>query len=280
MGDELDASGNADWYRYGYDIDGLATTATSTNVCALYANANVKNQTDGPGGIDNSFGENIIPLLSAVASNPSATANTAFAQGQYTLMFDTTGLATTAGQSATGITGMIFPGVPFAQGPNAPGAVPTWTQADDWPIDPSSVTSKFSGTTLIPPVVARENFVGAYVVNGEFVSGNPTSLTLTLPFAGALLVLPIRHATITFVNAGSASVAGGIISGVVDAAQLVASIQVIAGNISTTFCSGAAFGQVQKSILQAADIKSVGSVGVAMAIELGRRRGRLRRDTR
>jgi hypothetical protein len=222
-------------------------------------NANLKNQTDGPGGIDNSFGENIVPLLAAVAANPSATADTAIAQGNYTLMFDTTGLATTAGQTATGIAGIVFPGVPFAQGPNAPGSLPTWTKADNWPIDPAYVTSSYSGTTLIPPVIGRETFVGAYVVNGEFVSGNPTSLTLTLPLAGAILVLPLLHATVTFVNAGSATVSGGIISGVVDAAVLVNNIQAIVGNISPSFCSGSTFAQVAKAIRQAADIMTDGT---------------------
>jgi hypothetical protein len=247
------------WSRYGYDIDGLDTTATSTNVCTLYANASTKNQTDGPGGIDNSFGENIVPLLAAVAPNPSAAANATFAQGQYTLMFDMTGLATTAGQTATGITGMIFPGVPFAQGPNAPGTVPTFTTADNWPLDPSYVTSSLSGTTLVPPVTAKETLVGAYVVNGEFVSGNPTNLTLTIPVSGVLLVLPIQHGTVTFLNGGSASLSGGIISGVIDAGELVNNIQSVAGNISTSFCSGATFAQVAKSILQAADIMDDGT---------------------
>jgi hypothetical protein len=270
VGDESDSSGSPDWYLYGYNLDGLDTTAQSTNVCTLYDNASTKNQTDGPGGIDNSFGENIIPLLAAVLSDPSATIDTSLEKGSFTVMIDITGLSGVANQTATGLTGALYGGTTFAQAPNAAGAAPTWTTADNWPLDKTSITSSWGDDggvqTLVQPVVAKNNFTGAYIVNGEFVSGSPTSVTLTLTISGTPLVIPIQHATITFNNpgtddAGTAAthVSGGIIAGIIDAAQLVTNLQGVAGNISTSFCSGSTFATIAKAIQQASDIMDDGT---------------------
>jgi hypothetical protein len=267
LGDELDSQGQPDWYQYGYNIDGLDTTATSTNVCGLYQNANPKNQIDGPGGIDNSFGENIVvSLLSAALANPSATVNASLAQGSYTLMLDVTGLLPTAGQTATGLSGMLFDGAPFNQSPNASTAVPTWTTADDWPLAASSVASATNGAALVPPVASTEPLVGSYVVSGVFVSGKPTDVTLSIPLAGTELVLPIQHAVITFdypcaTSSGTATthVSGGIISGVIDAQALVTNFQIVAGTVSSSLCQTSVYQQVANAILQSADILDDGS---------------------
>ncbi|HEY2517904.1 MAG TPA: hypothetical protein VGI39_43840, partial [Polyangiaceae bacterium] len=53
LGDEA----TAPWQQFGYNLDGKVTTAQSTDVCTQVTNSNRKNQTDGPNGIDNSFGE-------------------------------------------------------------------------------------------------------------------------------------------------------------------------------------------------------------------------------
>jgi hypothetical protein len=270
VGDEADSSGNPNWYLYGYDIDGKDTTASSKDVCTLYANANAKNQADGPGGIDNSFGENIIPLLASVLSNPSETINTSLEKGSFTVMMDITGLDGTAAQTATGLTGQLFGGTVFGQGPNAVGAAPTWTTADNWPLDKTSITSTWTTDggvqTLAQPVVAKNKFTGAYIVNGEFVSGTPTAVTLTLTISGTPLVIPIQHATITFNTPGTddagtsaGHLSSGIISGVIDAATLVGNLQGVAGNISPSFCSGSTFATIAKAIQQASDIQDDGT---------------------
>ena len=264
LGDELDSAGNVDWYKYGYNLDGKSTTASSKDVCTLYANANAKNQTDAPGGIDNSFGQNIIPLLAAVSANPSAGINNSIALGHFTVMVDVTGLSGTAGQTATGLTGQLFGGTIFGQGPNASTAVPTFTTADNWPLDKTTITSTWASgatQTLTQPVVAKNVFSGAYVVNGEFVSGAPTNVNLSVTISGVALTIPIQHATLTFKNPGSSATnaSGGIIAGVIDAATLVTNIQGVAGNISPSFCAGSTFAQVAKSINQAADIMDDGT---------------------
>jgi MYXO-CTERM domain-containing protein len=254
------------WCQYGYNLDGKDTTSTSTNVCTLYAGASTLSQVDGPGGVDNSFGANVINgLIAAVISNPSQTESSSLTSGAFTFMFDVTGLTPGAGQSSTGLQGMLFGGVAFAQGPNSGSALPTFTTADDWPVDPSYVTSAISScTTLVPPVTSSVTLSGAYVAGGVFVSGEPLDVTLKVQLEGFTLVLPLRHAMITFnhpgaLDAGTADthVSGGIIAGVVDAQELVSSIDALTGYFG--ICSGSTFTEVNDAILGAADIMDDGS---------------------
>jgi hypothetical protein len=62
------------WKQIGFNLDGKVTTATSTDVCALVPGANAAEQDDGQDGIDNSFGENICPILDMLdESGPCST---------------------------------------------------------------------------------------------------------------------------------------------------------------------------------------------------------------
>jgi hypothetical protein len=271
LGDELDpTTGAADWASYGYDIDHKDTTATSTDVCALAANASTRNQVDGPNGIDNSFGENIVPLLAAVVGNPSATEDTALANGQFTLMFDVKGLdESNLTQTATGLSGQIFGGLAFNQGPNGSSALPTFTAGDEWPLDPT-----FLPNGVTAPVTSNELFASPYIANGTFVGPVGSGVTVSLLFQGAPFVLKIQHPVVTFVNGGTHQ-SSGIISGVILTQDLVSAFQSIAGNISTAFCgSSAAFQQVVSAIEQSADImhdgtNAVGAPCDAISIGLG-----------
>ncbi len=54
------------WKQIGFNLDGKVTTATSTNVCQLVQGAASAAQDDGQNGVDNSFGENICPILATL----------------------------------------------------------------------------------------------------------------------------------------------------------------------------------------------------------------------
>ena len=293
LGDELDSTGDPDWYQYGYNLDGKFTTSTSADVCTLYKNANSTNQIDGPGGIDNSFGENFVPLLSAVVANVSASQDNEITSGSYSWIYYVEGLSGDPTQSSVGLFGGEFLGLPFAQAPNAVGAIPTFTATDNWPVDQSMVTSTINpGGLLAMPATSTSEFSGAYVTSGEFVSGAPLSLQLVIALDGQLLKLPLQHAVITFNTASSTHASGGIVAGIIAAQDLVNAMQGIAGAISTSLCSAATFAQIATSIEQAADIMTDGtneagipcngiSVGIGFdADEMGRlrSRGRSRRS--
>lgn len=63
------------WRDYGYNLDGLCTTKTSTDVCALVQGSPKAVQVDGTGGNDNAWGANIVPIWQSAMSVPSLSAN-------------------------------------------------------------------------------------------------------------------------------------------------------------------------------------------------------------
>lgn len=269
LGDESDVNGLPDWYQYGYDIDGLDTTKDS-KACTLYSGAPTTNQEDGPGGVDNSFGKNIVStLLQGIVNNPSQTVTNAIVAGHFTVMMDILGLNPAANTSATGLTGALFGGVSFAQAPNAANATPTFTLTDNWPIDPAYIVGHpDSGTPLTPPISATITFTGAYQNNGVFVSGSYTDVTLSIQLEGQNLQIPIQHAIITANIPGAGDdggapsgthAASGIIAGVIDAQTLEMNVQGVAGSLSTEFCNASDFATIGKEILQAADIMDDGT---------------------
>ncbi|HEY8040161.1 MAG TPA: hypothetical protein VIF15_10225, partial [Polyangiaceae bacterium] len=67
--DRSGVSNSSAWKDYGYNLDGLVTTKTSSDVCNLAAGASKTTQVDGTGGIDNSFGENILPIVITTAGS-------------------------------------------------------------------------------------------------------------------------------------------------------------------------------------------------------------------
>ncbi len=261
LGDEKDpVSAKPDWYELGYDIDGKTTTAVSTDVCTQAQDANKKNMADGNNGIDNSFGENLVPVLAAIATNPSATETAAIMNGTYTLMIDLKGLdEANLSQTATGLHGQVFGAVPFNQGPNAQGALPTFTTSDNWPLDPAFVTTGIAdGGALANPVVSTEVFSSAYIANGTFV-GFADEVSIAVAVGGAAMVLPVRHAVITFTNGGTHATSG-VLAGVILTTDLVNAFAGSAGNINASFCPGSAtFQTLVTTIEQAADIMHDGS---------------------
>jgi hypothetical protein len=240
------------WQKMGYNIDGKITTATSTNVCKLVNSGGSFGQTaqvDGNGGIDNSFGENIYEgILLSVDSSASTTVLTDIAAGEFTLMFDITGLDTTATQTATGITAQGFAGGKF------PGT-PTWTTADNWPI--------LGGAGLLmnttPPYMSDITFPNAYVVNGTWVSGTPTTISLSLEFSGVSLMLAINQAVVTFDHTMPNHGANGVISGVINTADLVTAIKSVAGHIAPSLCMGTTLMPILEEIEEASDIMTDGT---------------------
>lgn len=74
----IDGGGGTAWMGLGYNLDGKCTTATSTDVCTQVQGSPKSEQIDGTGGIDNSFGENVCPILVALAGANSC--STVFTQ--------------------------------------------------------------------------------------------------------------------------------------------------------------------------------------------------------
>ncbi len=246
------------WKAYGYNLDNLVTTQSSTDVCSLQPGAAKSTQVDGNGGIDNSFGENIWPIVQTTAgTNAEQTINTSLENGHFTVMSYITGFDNTPGSTAnaTGLTGVLLAGGNY--GSVNDGGVPTWDTNTHWPILPSLIsgcspsTGCPSGTD--PVGGAQIKFPAAYQAGGTFVNGSPATLSLTLSIQGQSLTINVESAIITFQPAAG-GVTNGTIAGTIVADDLVNQLQGVAGSISSSLCSGSAFNSIAQQIKQASDI--------------------------
>jgi hypothetical protein len=248
--DRAGVSSQTAWKAYGFDIDHKISTKDSTDVCSLASGASKSTQTDGNGGIDNSFGENILPIVLTTAGQDAASKiNDSIQQGTFTIMIDVTGLdATDKTQTATGLSGFLNAGGKFD-----PMKAPTFTTADDWPVRPELLSNASD------PKSSTVRFPSAYVVNGTFVNGSPGKLTLNLAIGGVALDLTISQAVITFNNLGNGKTNNGTIAGVINTEDLITKLKAVAGRISTSLCQGSAFESIAQQIRQASDIKADGT---------------------
>jgi hypothetical protein len=258
------------WEAYGYNLDNLVTTKTSTDVCTLAAGASKTTQVDGNGGIDNSFGENILPIVITTAGSDAAQEiNTAIDEGHFTIMTYVTGFDDTTGStaSATGLTGLLLAGGNYADYHD--GGAPTWDTTTNWPIVPTimngcsattgcgsgCVYGSPSGACSVNPITAATvNFPMAYQAGGTFVNGSPATLSLNLSIGGQSLSINVHSALITFEPKAPGAITDGTIAGVLITSELVTALQGVAGNISTSLCAGSAFMSIAQQIEQASDI--------------------------
>ncbi|HEY1695051.1 MAG TPA: hypothetical protein VGG39_22945 [Polyangiaceae bacterium] len=247
------------WKAYGYNLDSLVTTNTSVDVCTLAAGASKETQVDGNGGIDNSFGENILPIVITTAgSDFSATTDAAIEAGGPTDLVYVVGFDDASGNAmnATGLTGVFFVGASYAAAHG--GAAPSWDVTTHWPIAPQSMNGCTatggcpSGTNPVADAVVQ--FPHAYQSAGTFVTGDPADIPLTLGIGGDALPLLIRGGILTFQPKTPGSVTNGVIAGALATTDLVNALQAVAGSISTSLCSGSAFQSIAQQIEQASDI--------------------------
>lgn len=216
------------WQGLGYDLDGLRSIKSSTEACKPKIPGVAA---DGREGIDNSFGQNVLPavawFLSGLRSSSSveleAEQNRDIGSGAFTLLFQTNGPAEGT-TSADGLAAQLF--VAGSQVPGSPkGAM------DRWPVHADYVRDG-------DPARARTRFDRAYVNQGTFVSGAPTTIDLALHLRGKPLPLHLERAVVTWTTSGSERV--GVIAGILSASEFVESLQGFGRKVSLQTCGGEA----------------------------------------
>ena len=252
---------NADaWKAFGYDVDGKITTAASTDVCTLVAGASKQVQIDGNGGIDNSWGANIMPIWETLDSTFSQTENNVIQAGGPTQLFYVVGFDDSAGNvtSALGLTGVALSGGSYASANG--GMAPAWDLTTHWPIAPELLNCFPSGgtdncTTGTDPVGAADiKFPSAFQTRGTFVNGTPSLMTLQLAIGGQPILLNVHGAVVSFDPLMPGAVTNGTISGVINTEELIVALKHVAGRISTSLCSGSAFQSIASQIEETADV--------------------------
>ena len=239
------------WRTFGYDLDEKRTTASSTDVCTPIAGATRQVQVDGAGAIDNSWGENMMPIIVANNSGepPPVVPQPVSTEMMYVRGFDDSTGNTTHN---AGLTGVLLAGVALSSD------TLTWNLSMVWPVAPGTV----SGCTAAggcpagtdPVRSALVKWPSAFQVNGTFSSGTPVDVMLPLNIDGQTLPIDIRSAIVTFSPDGPGAVTNGTIAGVLSTQELIATLHQIAGNISTSLCTGSAFQNIAAQIEQTSDI--------------------------
>jgi len=248
--DRTGAPSDSAWKAYGYDLDNKTTTAKSTDVCTLADGAQKAAQTDGNQGIDNAFGETILPIITSVSPTAETDINKSITDGSFTIMLDIQGLADDPAQNNTGLSGQIFAGGQYD--PNK--AAPAFDLTTDWPVRPELLKDM---KTIASGSTVQFDPANTYVVAGQFVT--KADLTLSLSVGGTALSLSIHQAIITFQHSDPHTAATGTIAGIINTEELISGLKSVAGRLQKSLCEGSAFDQIAQEIRQASDIMSDGS---------------------
>lgn len=230
---ELKLGLNNDWKKYGYDLDGKVSVSGAKDVCKPRAGADKKVHADGDSGIDNAFGQFIVPTLTSIpnVTDLEGTVNDAFKQGNFGVLFQVKGLVDGAA-NATGLSGQIFNALKL-------GKTPAFDKTDVWPVNKQLL----SGGTVDSG--SKIKFSNSYVSGGTFVSGDPSTVTLSLSLAGVSIDLDINNAVITFDAKTGTS---GIIAGILDANKLGDQIKKVVPKIPQLACNTSIEGTVQSVV--------------------------------
>jgi hypothetical protein len=241
------------WKQLGYDLDGKASTRTSSDVCTPHDSKQLAQQSDGDEGIDNAWGAAVVPILQSITYPVSERATQAILGGGYTVLVAVAGLSDDPSQTNTGVAGRVLLGAPLA-------AAPSFATTDDWPVAPASLASGFLDGG------AKTAFPTAYVTGGRWVGVPSADLVMHLAWVGdpAIAIIgpafdmTIHHVVVTFDHLSPSRLSNGTIAGVISARELAAKVRPVLAEFGGTFCSTdtSAF---EEDVLAAADMMLDGS---------------------
>jgi hypothetical protein len=261
---------NDDWQTFALNIDGLHFTDASQAKyhCRLQSGGDAADEVlDGEGGVDNSFGRNVLPIIEAFASTPTASFNADIASGQGTQVLQLAKLGSQTSYSGLVAQWFGVRGVDAEGGAPGPTIAPTAAQ---W-MDGSYVWHPWAEALVDPletdPIEYQSTlrFPNSYVSGDTWVSGprGAVDMTSILPAWGGLaraqFAVHMNVARITMqLDADHRGAAKGIISGVLPVATFVESIRNVATQISTSFCD-ATIDSILSEITSCSDIGADGT---------------------
>lgn len=234
------------WQQYGFNIDGKVSSATSTDLCQPAAMGSAaKAYPDGNNGIDNSFGNNVLPLLLVASPTFPADANQSILDGNFTLMLKLDGL--TSASDTSPLLAKLYGSAPLETPPKFDGN-------DCWPVAPellSDPTDINSSSVLFEQGSLSSN-VWDSGPNNTFIFSMPlgsTAIKLTVHAARVSLKLDENHRGAT----------GGILGGVLDTEEFITEVKKIANAENQCVL----IGQFEKLVRQSSDILNDGTQDIA-----------------
>jgi hypothetical protein len=234
------------WKSFGFDLDGKASTASSTDLCQPNSGASPSiPYPDGDQGIDNSFGKNILPMLLAIDSTWVGDIQTALDSGAFTTLLNA---CLTPQGDAQSLDAKLFDGTPL-------GAAPRWDGTDSWPVKPELLTDPSD------PSSSRFIFSGGSITGSIYDAGSGTfvmSLPMHVSGMTGELRLTIHSARVTMtLSPDRKSAVGGRLGGVLDTEELVAEVTKVGALVG--LCGSATLNSLVTQVRQASDIMNDGT---------------------
>jgi len=247
--DRQGAKSASAWKQFGFDIDGKISTEASTDLCAP-AQGGKKSSVypDGDSGIDNSFGKNLLPILSGVSADYSTQVNESISGGHFTILLDIAQLG--AATDYNPLSTRAYRGGEL-------GLAPKFDGSDAWPVRADSLLNPGDLAS------AKLQMPSSYVTGNTWVSG-PSDAVLQLPLGsnGLDMTFTIHHVLLAMDLAPDhQSATNGTISGVLDTEEFIAELKKFAGAFSPDLCSESTIESIANQMRQTSDIMIDGTAG-------------------
>jgi hypothetical protein len=235
------------WKQYGMNLDGKVSDKASKDLCKPRGGASpAQAYPDGAGGIDNSFGRNILPIFLGLTADLSAKQNAKIAAGDGSFLLHLVGLAPQG--DTCGLSAGFFRG-------SSLGSVPKFDGTDAWPVDPDLLVDPLDLSKGSKAVFPTSDLVG-----DTWWTTSSTTIPFDYGFLGGSMPIPIDHARITMrLDPSRVNVVEGTIGGIVQVDALVEVIRKVAGSFDPSLCSGATIDSIVNQLEQAADILADGT---------------------
>ncbi|MCA9632787.1 MAG: hypothetical protein KC766_34275 [Myxococcales bacterium] len=219
------------WQRYGLDLDGLASTKDSTDHCQPQPGSNPSAvKADGPDGLDNSFGKNVLPILLGVAPTLSDDMQQRVDQGKSVAFITGHNIA------VSDLVGSI--GRAHASGNS-------YNLQEPWRVFENGY----------PNGTPRCSLVGG-TFQGQLELAGSGFWELHLPIADNALVVRVRQTQVRAdVDPVSGEPSNVILAGVIRTEEFVEAFRQVAGALDTSLCAGATFDSIAAQLRAASDIR-------------------------
>jgi hypothetical protein len=236
------------WKKVGFNLDGLASTTASKDVCKPNSGAfTATPYPDGDDGIDNSFGKNLLPLIVGLDPTWVTDINNGIQKGSFTVLLKMDCLPPTGDVPV--LTTKLFGGT-------ALGAVPKFDGTDKWPVAPELLGN------AMDPESSTVLFNNSSVTGTTFDAGKDATFILTVPInsqtmsSSIKLTLYAAKTTMTL-SADRKSATSGRIGGVLNTEEFVAEIKKVGAVFG--YCDNSLFADLLTQARQSSDIMADGS---------------------
>ena len=233
------------WKDYGYNLDAKISTKESTDLCQPSSGGAPSSvYPDGTDGIDNSFGHNLLPIITGLAPDAGQQINDELAQGSFTIMIRIDELG--SGANYIDLPASLYAG-------DTLDTVPKFDGTDEWPVVPELLDNPDDIDS------SKVKFNSSYVNTNTWVSGTDGTVELSLAVQGFALALTINKAVITMdLDSDRGGATNGTIAGILNTEELISELQKVAGSFDTGLCEGTTFDSLADQLRQASDVLASG----------------------